>query len=57
MSDSPLGDFASAQEAEEIPDLVDEPDNDPDDSAEYVEVETQDPEGTERPEVDRHPED
>lgn len=42
---------------EEVPDLADEPDNDPDDTAEYQAVEAQDREGTVRPEVDRHPED
>ena len=57
MSESP-GDVPPAEEAdEEVPELVDEPDNEPDDNAEYVEGETQDREGTERPEVDKHPED
>jgi len=57
MSESPLGDAAEASQAEEIPDLVDEPDNDPNEAAEYVVAETQDREGDERPEVDKHPED
>jgi hypothetical protein len=58
VSESPLGDSTEAVQAnEEVPELVDEPDNDPDDSAEYVAGETQDREGTERPEVDKHPED
>lgn len=34
-----------------------EPDNDPDDTAEYPEVEFQDRDGHERPEQDKHPED
>jgi len=51
-------DSSQIDEAEEnVPELSDEPDNDPDDSSEYVEGETQDREGTERPEVDKHPED
>lgn len=57
VSESPLGDSSETTEAEEIPDLVAEPDNDPDDAAEYVEPEVQDREGTERPEHDKHPED
>ena len=58
MSESSLGDQTEAIEAdEEIPELVDEPDNDPDDSAPEPDAEDQDPEGTERPERDKHPED
>jgi hypothetical protein len=56
MSESPL-DSASSEVDEEVPELSDEPDNAPDDAAEYQAVpEAQDPEGTERPEVDKHPE-
>lgn len=57
MSESPLGDGSAAAEDQEVPDLADEPDNDPDDAAEYVEAEAQDREATEVPEVDKHPED
>lgn len=58
MSESPLGDAAETVEADEtVPDLVEEPDNDPDDSAEYVDADVQDPAGTERPTRDKHPED
>jgi hypothetical protein len=56
-SESPLGDEAQATEAAEVPDLVDEPDNDPDETEGYIDVEVQDREGAERPEVDKHPED
>lgn len=58
MSDAPQGDAATFDEDEEdLPEPNTEPDNDPDDSAEYVSGETQDREGTERPDVDKHPED
>ena len=57
MSESFDPDSSQIEENEEVPELVDEPDNDPDDSAEYVETEVQDREGTERPEQDKHPED
>ena len=52
------GDDPSLDEHEdELPELSDEPDNDPDDDAEYQEPdEVQDAEGTERPETDKHPE-
>lgn len=57
MSESPL-DAAASEVDEDVPALVEEEDNEPDDSSEYVEVpEVQDSEGTERPEVDKHPED
>lgn len=57
MSESPLGDGSETVSDEEVPELVDEPDNDPDDSSQYVVTEVQDHEGTERPERDKHPED
>ena len=58
MSESPLGDQAEAIEAdEEVPELIDEPDNEPVEGEELPDVEVQDPEGTERPERDKHPED
>jgi hypothetical protein len=57
VSESPLGDAAETAADEEVPDLVAEPDNDPDDAAEYVAGEVQDREGTDRPAVDKHPED
>jgi len=67
VSESPLGDEAAAEEAiadaeaiqeeADLPPLNTDDDNEPDDSSEYVAVETQDREGTERPEVDKHPED
>jgi hypothetical protein len=44
-------------ESPEEPELSTEPDNDPDDTAEYPEVEFQDRDGHERPEQDKHPED
>jgi hypothetical protein len=45
------------EDEEDLPDLNPEPDNEPDDSAPYVAGEAQDREGTERPAVDKHPED
>jgi hypothetical protein len=42
---------------EPVPELNEEPDNDPDDTAEYPEVEFQDRDGHERPAQDKHPED
>jgi len=58
MSESPLGDEAQAEDLDEdLPALNEEPDNDPDDSSTYVAGETQDREATERPAVDKHPED
>ena len=51
---SPVEDL---DEEEGLPALNEEPDNEPDDSAEYVAGESQDREGTEVPEVDKHPED
>ncbi len=58
MSESPLGDAAEAVETdEEVPELSDEPDNEPVEGAELPDVEVQDREGTDRPAVDKHPED
>lgn len=58
MSESSPGDAAEVIETdEEVPNLDDEPDNDPDDTVEYQAVEVQDREGTERPDPDKHPED
>lgn len=43
--------------SEQLPELNPEPDNDPDDTAEYQAVEYQDRQGHERPKQDKHPED
>lgn len=58
MSESPLGDAAEVEQAdEEIPELSGEPDNEPLEGVNAPDVDVQDPEGTERPERDKHPED
>ena len=58
MSESPLGDAAEVEQAdEEVPELSDEPDNEPVEGVELPDVDVQDPEGSERPERDKHPED
>lgn len=57
MSESPLGDTSEAVEAEEVPELSGEPDNEPLEGVSAPDVDDQDPEGTERPERDKHPED
>ena len=58
MSESPLGDASEVEQAdEEIPELSDEPDNEPVEGTDPPDVDVQDPEGTERPERDKHPED
>lgn len=38
----------------DVPDLSEEADNEPDDNAEFVVETTQDPEGTEVPDVNKH---
>jgi hypothetical protein len=58
-SESPLGDSTEAEEteAEDIPELSTEPDNEPVDAPEpEVEDLDQDPEGTEIPEQNKHEE-
>lgn len=57
MSESPLGDASEVEQNEEIPELSDEPDNEPVEGTDPPDVDVQDPEGTERPERDKHPED
>jgi hypothetical protein len=54
---SEMFDPDTSQLDEEVPDLSDEPDNEPVDGVELPDVEAQDREGTERPAVDKHPED
>ena len=57
MSESPLGDATQAENLDEaLPEISEEPDNEPDDSAEYVAGETQDREATEKPAVNKHSE-
>ena len=57
VSESPLGDAPEVEDVDEgLPEVSDEPDNDPDDSAEYVAGETQDRAAGERPAVNKHEE-
>jgi hypothetical protein len=59
MSESPEEAIADAEaivDDEDLPELNTDPDNDPDDSAEYIVGETQDREGTERPAQNKHSE-
>ena len=56
MSESPLGDAEEAAEEEDVPELSDEPDNEPVEGTELPDVEDQDPEGLEYPEQNKHEE-
>ena len=56
MSESPLGDAAEASEEADVPELSDEPDNEPVEGTEPPDVDDQDPEGTEVPEQNKHEE-
>ena len=54
MSESPLGDASEVEQDEEIPELSDEPDNEPLEGVGAPDVDVQDPE---RPERNKHSED
>lgn len=55
MTDQPTEEFDDSLDPD-VPDLSGESDNEPDDSAEYPEVESQDEEGTEVPDQNKHEE-
>lgn len=57
MSESPLGDQTQAEDLDEdLPELSEEPDNDPAEEVDEPDADDQDPAGTEYPDEDKHPE-
>ena len=59
VSESPLGDATEVPddlEETDVPELSDEPDNEPVEGTEPPDVDDQDPEGTEAPEQNKHEE-